>query len=155
MRFIISNSGVSQIVGFILTFALVSLVTTSAIYTTSTLIENRNKKASELIAQDTVNYIVNVILECAATMETFPNANYSKNIEIPITIGSRYYNIEATSTRIYLNTTDGYIKENRTTYKQGELCNSISGSVYSEYGEVTIRSNRTKKSYKIELGRFT
>ena len=156
MRYITSsNRGVSQVVGFILTFALVSVVTTSAVYTTSTLVENRSKFASELIAQDVVNYVINAILECSATIETFPNANYSKNIEIPSTIGTREYNLKATNTKVFLNTTGGYIKENSTTYKQEELCAGISGNVHSRYGEVTVRSNRTGNSYEIEIGRFT
>ena len=150
MRFKTNNKGVSQVIGFILTFAIISMVTISVIYTASTLVEQRNKAASEIIAQDIVNYIVNAIMECSATRQAYPNANYSKIIEIPTTICGRYYHIEAADSVVYLNTTDGYIVEKSTTYKQDELCEGISGRVHSGNGEITVFSNKTSNLYKIE-----
>ena len=150
MKLRTNNKGVSQVIGFVLTFAIISMVTTSTIYTVSVLVERRNKVASELIAQDIVNYVVNAIMECTATRQTYPNANYSKMIEIPTTISGRYYYIEAAGSVVYLNATDGYVREKSTTYKQEELSTGILGKVYSANGEITILSNKTGYLYKIE-----
>jgi hypothetical protein len=142
--------GVSEIVGFILTFTIISAVTSSLIYTTSIFVERRELIASEIVANDIVNYAVNSILECAAIKQTYPNTNCSITIQIPTNINGKEYYIEATAAKIYVNMTNGNIQVNSTTYKQEYLCEEITGKVYSSGGELTIKSNKFNYIYVIE-----
>jgi hypothetical protein len=151
MRRLIKNRrGVSQVVGFILTFTVISMLTASLIYSTSVLLEQRNKIASEIIADDVISYVTYSIIECAAVKQTYPNSNCTMIIDIPLSIGGNEYYIEATTSKIFLNTTNGQITRNGTTYKQETLCDRISGKVYSSQGEVNIKSNELNYIYVIE-----
>jgi len=138
MKYRFNNKAVSQVVGFIISFAIISLITGSAISSVGTLAEQRVEYASEINANAIVNYITNSIIECSATRQACPNANYSKTVELPIKINNKNYYIEATNEWIFLNTTDGTIHVKTSTYNQGLLNTNIQGKVYCSSGLVTI-----------------
>lgn len=138
MQFTINNKAVSQVVGFVLSFAIISLITSSAIYTVSSLAETRVEYASEITSEALVNYVTNSIIECSATRRACPNANYSKIIEVPTKINNKNYYIEATNSWIFLNTTDGKIQVKSSTYKQDLFDTNIRGKVYGSSGLITI-----------------
>jgi len=150
--FKLGDKAVSQVIGYVLTFAIISATTVTVVYTTSVLLERRATAAAEIIAQDIANHVVDAITECIAMKQEFPDANYSRVINVPITINGRNYYIEATDERVYVNTTDGKVSARSTTYKQSELCVGISGKVYPSSGKIKVYVNKSDYLYRIDFG---
>ncbi|HDD57679.1 MAG TPA: DUF2341 domain-containing protein, partial [Thermoplasmatales archaeon] len=150
--FRLGNKAVSQVIGYVLTFAIISATTVTVVYTTSVLLDRRATAAAQIIAQDIANHVVDAITECIAMKQEFPDANYSRVINVPITINGRNYYIEATDERVYVNTTDGVIHAKSTTYKQEELCIGISGKVYPGDGKIRVYVNKSDYIYRIDFG---
>jgi len=137
-RTILNNEAVSQVVGFMISFSIIIMITGSSIYTVSFLIDQRVEYVSKITGETIVNYVTNTIIECSATIDACTDVNYSKTIEIPTEIHDRSYYIEASSSMIYLNTTDDFIKVSGTTYNQDKLGTNIYGSVYGSSGLIKI-----------------
>ena len=153
--FKLGDKAVSQVIGYLLTFAIISATTVTVVYTTSVLLERRATAAAEIIAQDVANHVVDVITECIAMKQEFPNANYSRVINVPTTINGKNYYIVATDERVYVNTTDGKVSAKSTTYKQSELCIGISGKVYPSSGKIKVYVNKSDYLYRIDFGTDT
>ena len=153
--FKLGDKAVSQVIGYVLTFAIISATTVTVVYTTSVLLERRATAAAEIIAQDIANHVVDAITECIAMKQEFPDANYSRVINVPTTINGKNYYIVATDERVYVNTTDGKVSAKSTTYKQSELCIGISGKVYPSSGKIKVYVNKSDYLYRIDFGTDT
>lgn len=138
---VLDKQGVSQVIGFILTFTIISIVTISVIYTASTIVNNRNNLAASLEAEDISNYIANAIVECTATRQLFPHANYSKTLEVPAKLGGRSYYVEVSNQSIYVNTTDDIISEKSTVFNQEQIGVYLEGKALMGRGEIIISSD--------------
>jgi len=152
MKIINNNKAVSQIVGFIISFLIISTITTTAIVTVSSITESRIIHASRITAESLINYITNSIIECSAAIKVCKNANYTKTIEIPPTLYGRSYYIEYNyeDEKLYIKSTDGKIKVSSTTFNQDVgfiggfapcvkiLVNTNSEKIYSSRGEINI-----------------
>lgn len=150
--FRINNQAVSQVIGYILTFGIISTVTATVVYTTGVMIDRRSTVAAEIIAQSIANYLVDAITDGIAVKQDFPNADYSRTINVPLTINGKSYYIEATDDKVYVNTTDGRISAHSTTYGQEEICIGISGRAYPFNGKIKVYCNKTEYMYKIDFG---
>ena len=58
-----NNKAVSHVVGFVLTFAVISTISVTMTYTVSIIIDNRVKNAAMLEAQSIANYISDAIMD--------------------------------------------------------------------------------------------
>ena len=146
---------VSHVVGFILTFVVISAATATVIYTTGVLAENRIEYATRIVARDIANYVVDAITEAIALKQQYPLANYSRVLEIPSDINGKPYYVEITDDRVYVNTTDGEVSESCTTYNQGELTVGISGKAYSYNGKLRVYCNNSEYVLKLDFGTLT
>ncbi len=138
-----NNLGVTQIISFILVFALVSTIMTSAIFISGNFIKTREEILSHKIAKDILEYVAYGIIECAAVIQTFNNASYSKTLELPMSINGKSYYIEISKDFLYLNLTDGSIKEKTTLYNQDKLCNGVYGKVFISDGDIRVIGDKT------------
>ena len=144
-----NQKAVSQIIGFVITFGIISMVTASLTYATSIIVERRENAASERIAENLANYIVNAILDCSAIKQVYPNSNCSLTIYVPNKINERTYYIEATASQIYVNLSNA-ISGSASTLKQENMCHGITGKVYPGNNELVIKSNSENFIYVIE-----
>ena len=113
--------GVTQVISFILVFILVSSMMGVTIFVSGELIKKRSELLSHKIAKDILEYVAYTVIECAAVIQTFSNASYSKTLELPTYINGKNYYIEISGDFIYLNLTDGSVKEKTTLYNQNKL----------------------------------
>ena len=154
MKIIKNKKGVSQVVGFIISFLIVSTITIMAIATVSSITESRIVHASRVTAESLVNYITNSVIECSATIKACKNAKYTKTIEIPTTLYGKNYYIEYDDNdeKLYIKSTDGKIQVsstifNQDTYEPGSDAYvkirvfTDSEKVYSSSGQITIRNS--------------
>jgi len=154
-----SDKAVSEVISYVLTFAITSVVVVSTILTTNAVVDSRAKVAAGLQAQIIANQVADGLLSTVLLKQEFPDANYSTTIDIPYQLASsslnglgRPYYIEASGTRVYVNSTDGQIIENSTSYNIEELCSGISGTAYSGSGKLKFECLKNDFLYKFDFG---
>lgn len=146
------NNAVSQVVGFILTFVIISAAVATVIYSTSVMINQRLNSTTRVVAQSIANAVADAVTEAIAVRQNYPEAIYHRVIEIPKDINGKSYYIEGTHDYIYVNTSDG-ISVKAPTYNQKELAIGIIGKVRGEAGKISIDCNKTTSILKIDFGR--
>ncbi|HEC80934.1 MAG TPA: DUF2341 domain-containing protein, partial [Thermoplasmatales archaeon] len=148
------SKAVSHVVGYILTFVVISMATATIIYTTSMLVESRVNSVTEVVAQDIANYVVDAITEALAVKQTYPLASYSCTVDIPRDINGKSYYIDITDSKVYVNTTDG-VSVSSTLYGQEKLAIGVRGFIWSGGGDkLRISVNKTSYIYKLDFGVF-
>ena len=149
-----NNKAVSHVVGFVLTFAVISTISVTMTYTVSIIIDNRVKNAAMLEAQSIANYISDAIMDCVMVKQYFPNATYHRILNLPSTIVNYGYYVEITDSAIYVNTTDGQIRFSSNNYNVKELRYDVgvSGKVYSSTPKVKVYCNKTEYVYRFDFG---
>jgi len=126
-RYLKKDSAVASVYGYALTIGICTMLLTSSTYMMTTYLERRIESAASLEAQSIANRLVGIIIELRNIKTLIPTANYTRTMKLPDTIGNYPYYIEATDTTIYVNSTNGKIKEESTTYKVMEGLNVVSG----------------------------
>ncbi len=148
------KEGVSQVVGFILTLAIISIVVVSTLYTTSTAITERTKRAAEIEASSISNVIAGSIMEASQLKQWYPYANFSRTVDVPTTLSGYDYYIQLTDDNVYVNTTNGLVSKSSPVYKLGDVNVGISGKAYGSSGKVNVYCNRTDYVYKFDFGTY-
>jgi len=147
-----NNTAVSHVVGFILTFVVITSAMASIVYTTSVLVNTRVDNSVHIIARHIANYVADSITEALAIKQMYQNVNYSSTVEIPQEINGKSYYIEVANGKVFVNTSDG-VSENTTLYNQEKLDVGINeGRVYGDNGVLKIWCNRTDYVAKLDFG---
>ena len=154
MRSFIKNKhGVSNVIGYMFSFAVASMVMVSSIFITMNIVDNKTSQVARIEAQNIANYVANTVAEMVAMKEANPNAEYSKTMDIPIDLAGKPYYIEVTADRIYVNTSDGHVTASCTSYNADELNIGASGKLYSgSSGQATLSSSSGDYIYKLDFG---
>lgn len=145
------EKAVSQVVGFVLTFVIISTATVAIIYTTSFIINTRIKETTYIVAQDVANYVANAVTETLSIKQNFILANYTSFLDVPRSILGKSYYIELTDKYVYVNVSDG-TSARCELFKQEELAIPFSGKVYPESGKIKIWTERNKQLYLLDFG---
>ncbi len=139
--------------GYLLSFSIASIVMVSAVVITTGIINNRTAAVAELQAQSIANKVADALVEALAVDQSMPNADYTKALDIPLTIAGRRYYIEITSDAVYVNTSDGLVSKTSPTYGAGRSKTGISGeTIYSDGGKINISIERSDVVYQFDFG---
>jgi len=147
-----NTHGVSNIIGYMFSFAVASMVMVSAVFITIGIVDDKTSQVARIEAQNIANYVANTVAEMVAMKEANPNAEYSKAMDIPLDLAGKSYYIEVTENRIYVNTTDGYVTASSTTYHADELNIGASGKISGGGGQALISSKTSDYVYKLDFG---
>lgn len=87
-----------------------------------------------------------MIIEASNVKQEFPDASFTKTLDILDKIGTYSYYIEANNSKIFVNSTNGKIAESSDLLNVVELpyINSISGRVLGEYYYLQISLDETQ-----------
>jgi len=154
MRHLYNNKkGISNVLGYLLSFAIASIVMVSAVIITSGIINNRTAAVAELQAQSIANKVADAIVEAVTVDQSMPEGDYTKTMDIPLDIAGRQYYIEITDAAVYVNTTDGIVSKSAPTYGAGSSKTGISSdTIYSGGSEIEISLERSDVIYKFDFG---
>jgi len=154
MRHLYNNKkGISNVLGYLLSFAIASVVMVSAVIITSGIINNRTAAVAELQAQSIANKVADAIVEAVAVDQSTPEGDYTKTMDIPLEIAGRQYYIDITDAAVYVNTTDGLVSKSAPTYGAGSSKTGVSSdTIYSGGGEIEISLERSDVIYKFDFG---
>lgn len=148
--------GVSHTVGYVLTLSITALVVTTLIFITNGEIDGKYLSAAEIYAEDLSNQIADFVVNICLMKETYENANYSINLDIPVQLIDRYsYYIEFGNSKVYVNSTDGKISKNSTLYGIPNHLNvNFAGRVEGK-NKLVVLSNKSEYLYKFDFGTNT
>lgn len=146
------DSGVSNIVGFVIIFGITTIIFTATILSFSIFIDNKKTEVGRDVALDVANRIADSLVDAVTTIRSLSDTNYTKCVDIPDKIMGKDYYIELTTDRIYVNSTDGRISVNTTTFNAEDLGIFMDGKVYGSSGKAYIQSNKTSSVFKIDFG---
>lgn len=152
MKLFRSNHGVSQIVGFMLTFVIISSVSTVVIFNFNSIMQDRTNRAAELHAESIAGYVVNSLSDAVTAYLNEPKSNYESVIDIPRDIAGKSYYVELTEDRVYVNTTDGQISKSCTNYNADIYGIGCKGRVYSDASKIKVYRHKTDDLYKLDFG---
>lgn len=148
----LNREAVSNVLGYLISFMIAASVMTSAVLITTNIIDNKTTSVAEVEAQSLANKVADALVEAMESKQSMPGAAYQKTLDVPRDLAGKSYYIETTSTRVYVNTTDGTVSKSSTTYSAEDLNIGISGRVYSGSNKLDVLSNKSDFVYKLDFG---
>lgn len=134
-----NDSGVSEVIGFILAFALsaVFLMISMSSFWAARSNSDAVLTASELRA--IADKVASGIVQAGLLGQEWKNATMNVTVPIPQTLNGHDYYVQARPWGVYVNTTDGFATSNATTFKLDAVLDfDVGGLVYSSNEHVTI-----------------
>jgi len=151
-RICCNKEAVSNVLGYLISFMVAASVMTSSVLITTNIIDDKTTSVAEMEAQSLANKVADALVEAVESKQSMPEASYQKTLDVPMDLAGKSYYIETTSTKVYVNTTDGAVSKSSTTYSAEGLNIGISGRVYSGHGEFDLTSNKSDFAYKLDFG---
>jgi hypothetical protein len=143
------EEAVSEVIGYIFSFFMSFVLLVASLYTFGLLADAGNQRAAEAEFQDIANRVASGALEVFRLGSSFRTAGtdvqsgnasrllYTKPLDIPDSFRGYSYKIEMTGRTVYVNSTDGSIKVNSTTFK-AEVTLPPAGTCTTGYDICTI-----------------
>jgi len=148
-----NKKGVSNVLGYLLSFSIASIVMVSAVVITTGIINNRTATVAELQAQSIANKVADALVEAFAVDQSMPDADYTKTLDLPVDIAGRSYYIEVTDKAVYVNTTDDLVSKSSPAYGAGKSKTGVSGErIYSGSRAINISIERSDVVYQFDFG---
>jgi len=149
----IDKKGISNVLGYLFSFAIASLVMISAVLLTTSIIDDRTAKVGNMEAQSIANKIADGIIEAVAVGESTSDMDYNKVLDIPTDIAGRNYYVEITDRAVYVNTTDGLVSKSCPTYgAESSKIGLLHGRFYGGSGKINITLNKPDVAYRFDFG---
>ena len=122
-RFLSNKTGVSNIVSYLFSLTIATMVMTGAIIITNTIIDDKINDVAEIEAENIANYVANAIAEAASIRESMPDADYEQKLSLPAKLAGKNYYLEVTDGVVWVKTTDGKVS------KSAIVCNSNNSDI--------------------------
>jgi len=128
MRNIIyDRKGVSNILGYLFSFGVASMLMISAVIITTNILDKRTAAVAGMQAQSIANKVADAIVEAVAVLQSPSNVGYKKTLDMPMDLAGRDYYVDVTDKMIYVNTTDGLVSKSCPTYTAEDLKIGVGG----------------------------
>ncbi len=149
-----NNRAVSQLIGYILTLGITASVVSVTLIVTDSTIDDRASNAAIIFAENLAARVSDAILNVCIMKDQYPNSNYSISINIPGKLVDRYnYYIDLSNDLIYVNSTDGKIKINETTFNApNNVKMDVNGRIYGSQQKLKISCEKSNYIYKFDFG---
>jgi p-aminobenzoyl-glutamate transporter AbgT len=110
-RLIKNNSAVSNVLAYLFSFTIATMIMIASVYITRNMIDNKTAEVAGIEAQSVANRVANAILEIASSSQTSSGLNYKKTLNLPETLAGLIYYIEVNDHAVFVNTTNGFVKK--------------------------------------------
>lgn len=94
---------VSPLIGYILTFAITSMLVLTVIWTSSDVLDRRHKAAARLQLEDLAHRVANAVEEAFHVVDANPDADYRKRLPLPREVRGFAYVVEVNETDVFVN----------------------------------------------------
>ncbi|RLF26573.1 MAG: hypothetical protein DRN05_06815, partial [Thermoplasmata archaeon] len=152
MSLIHDRKGVSQILGYLLSFSIAFIVMTSSIFIVTSIIDDKKRDVASLQAQMLANQLADIIIEAASAKQQ--DMDYQKKMDLPDKIGGKSYYVDVTNDSVYVNTTDGSVSKKVVFYNISSLVEGIySRRIYvGGSREINVYVNHSEYIYRFDFG---
>lgn len=148
-----NKAGVSNVLGYLFSIAVASMVMVSSIIITNNIIEEKKSQVAEIEAQRIANYVANAISDAVAAKQSMPNADYHKKLDLPSAIGGMSYGIQVTDTTVSVVSSSGRVLASSSTYNANALGVSIANNiVYGSDIEISYEGSQFVRTLDFGTG---
>ncbi|MFH1101095.1 MAG: hypothetical protein V1726_03560 [Methanobacteriota archaeon] len=133
-----NHFAVSNILGYVLAFSIASMIMMSTMLVTTSLISDKTNDAAGLEAQNLANAVADAVVDVITVVQSMPDANYSRSVELPLDLVGLNYYVEVTNTTVFVNSTDGVVSKSCSNYDGTDLDITIAGRVSGDEGGLTL-----------------
>lgn len=126
------DSGVSEVIGFVLSFALSAMFLMISLNTFFLAKNNSDDVVTAAELKTIADRVAARIVEAGLIGGEFPNATLNVTINIPQSLNGHPYYVEARPYGVFANTTDLPLSATATTFKLDAVVGfTVDGTVYS------------------------
>ena len=148
-----NEDGVANIIGYLFSLAVASMVMVSSVIITNNIIDQKKSQVAEIEAQRIANYVANAITDAVAAKQSMPEADYHRTLALPATIGGMSYGIEVTDTTVSVVSSAGRVLATSSTYNADELgVNIVDNIVYGSDIEISSEGGQFVRKYDFGTG---
>ncbi len=146
------DRGVTEVIGYILTFALSAIILLISVQSFTVARENSDAVTTAVELKAIASRVATHVVEAGLISQEFPNSTYDVTINVPQDLNGHGYTIEATSTAIIVATIDGTARAEATTFRLDAISNvAVSGTVYSSNEVVRITYSLSGSTKNIQI----
>lgn len=148
----VNDEGVTEVIGYVLSFALSAVFLLIALNVFSAARGNTEHVVTGVELKTLADRVAGHIVELGQVSQEFPNARMEVTLVIPQSLNGKLYTITATAPKVIAETNDGSISAESTTYRSEVLPNiAISGSADSSNERVLLRYQLEGTDRKITI----
>lgn len=134
-----NDHGTSEVIGFILSFALSSVFLLIALSTYYQASANTDSVVTAVELKAVADRVATRIVDAGLIAQEFPHASLNISMDLPQTANGHSYIVTANATTITVNATDGTVSATSSTFKLDAVSGvTVSGSVYSTQERIII-----------------
>lgn len=142
-----NDDGVSEVIGFVLSFALSAVFLLIAMNSFWVAKDNTDGVVTAVELKTIANRVAARIVEAGLSAQEFPNATLNLTVALPQELNGHLYYVNATASMVYVRSTDGTLSASATTFKLDAVTNmTVSGRVDSS-------SERLVVTYSLQSGK--
>ncbi|MEF8879431.1 MAG: DUF2341 domain-containing protein [Candidatus Thermoplasmatota archaeon] len=149
------NHGVSEVVGYALSLGVMTMLVTGAYFITDAAVDNKVKIAAGIQAQNVADDVADSLINAFVMYQNYPTSNYTRTVKLPGGLAGLSYYIEVNQDWVFVNTTNGQVKENSSLHNLPE--NSYFKMDHKMYGansELVIKCPASNPKYKFDFGPY-
>ncbi len=126
------DAAVSEVIGYILMFALSAVILTASLQAFTITQERSDKLSAGVEMQGVANRVASRILQASLVAEEMPNATFHATMRLPDVLGTHTYYVQAHPSTVYVNATNEQVRTNSTTFRTEAISGlGVSGKVFS------------------------
>ncbi len=126
------DRGVSEVIGFVLSFALSAIFLLIAMNSFWAAKDNTDGVVTAVELKTIANRVAARVVEAGITAQEFPNATLHLTVALPQELNGHLYYVEATPSMVYVRSTDGAFSASATTFKLDAVAGlQVRGVVHS------------------------
>ena len=133
------DDGVSEVLGFILSFALSAVFLMIALNSFYAAKTNTEAVVSAVELRAIADRVASRVIEAGLMGQEFPNATYNVTVAVPMDLNGVPYYVDATAATIYVNATTEEVRATASTLRLDAVAGfQVSGRVHSSNAHVTV-----------------
>lgn len=144
MRFRNDDSGVSEVIGFVLSFALSAVFLMMALTSFYTAKNNTEAVVSAVELRAIADQVASAVIEAGLVGQEFEHATYNRSVSIPHDLNGVPYYVVATRGTIYANATGEQFAASASTLK----LDAVTGFIVT--GRVDSSQQRVIVTYSLQ-----
>lgn len=127
------DGAITEVIGYVLSFALSAIFLIIALNAFWSARANTDDVTAAVELKSIADRVASRVVEASLVAQEFPNATLTLQVDIPQQVNDRSYYVEATEYAVYVNTSDGTLSANATTFKLEAVSGvQVIGKVHSD-----------------------